>query len=161
MKKACLLLVLVTLLAGLALALELGGKTGVGLRATSFSVRRFVNNNFGIDISASYSGSTLTGQADSSAGSLALGGFWAREIYPNTLLEIGATVQDTQGSNAGDFTNRLGINPFIGGEVFVNDHLALDGKLFIGSYLSQMAASGIRRTYLEILTGNLGAHIYL
>lgn len=160
MKKACLLLLLVTLLAGMSLALELGGKIGVGLRATSFSIRRFLNNNIGFDLSAFYSSSTQTGQADSNISNLSLGGFYVREVYPNTLLEIGATLQNNQGSSAGVFFNRVGFNPFIGGEVFINDHVALDGKIFTGAYFSQMSAAGTRMTFFDFLTGNLGAHLY-
>jgi hypothetical protein len=160
MKKACLLLALVTLLSGMSLALELGNKIGVGLRATNFSVRYFVNNNLGLDLGGSYSNSSQTGQADSNMTTVSLGGFYVREVYPNTLLEIGATLQDDQGNSTGVFFGRLGFNPFIGGEVFINDHVSLDGKAFLGAYSSQMSASGTRATYLNILTGNLGAHIY-
>ncbi|MFA4844299.1 MAG: hypothetical protein WC632_05035 [Candidatus Margulisiibacteriota bacterium] len=159
MKKACLLLLLVTLLAGTSLALELGGKTGVGLRATSLSVRGFVNNNFGLDLSVFYSNSTQSGQADSNIDNLALGLFYVREVYPNTLLEIGTTVQDNQGSSAGVSFDRVAFNPFVGGEVFINDHVALDGKVFFATYLSQMSA-GSRTTWLYFLNSNLGVHIY-
>lgn len=160
MRKAYLVLVLVTLAAGMSLALELGGKTGIGLRADGFSVRRFLNNSFGLDASLSYSGGTKTGQADSSGYNYALGGFYVKEIYPSTLLEIGASVQAWQGLDAGVYYNGLSFNPFIGGECFINDHVAVDGKVFLGVYGSEMMGA-VRTTSLDVLSGNLGAHIYL
>jgi hypothetical protein len=160
MRKVGLLIVLVTLLAGMSMALDLSGKTGVGLRADTLSVRRFVNNNFAVDVSAFYSTGTKTGQADSYQYDYALGGFYAKEIFTNTLLEIGATLQGWQGKDAGQYFNGLGINPFIGGECFINNHVSLDGKVFIGAY-SHETMNGGRTTSLDVLTGNLGAHIYL
>ncbi|MFA6431235.1 MAG: hypothetical protein WCV91_02490 [Candidatus Margulisiibacteriota bacterium] len=159
MKKLLLSLVLVSLVAGMSLSLELTGKTGFGLRADTFSIRRFVNNNFGVDLNAFYNGSTQSGQADSNLYSYALGGFYAREIYSNTLLEIGATLQGWQGSDAGANFNGLMLNPFVGAECFINDHFAIDGKIFLGAYGSAMQGA-IRSTSISLLDGNLGAHIY-
>jgi hypothetical protein len=160
MKKACLLLVLVTLLAGMSLALELGGKTGLGLQESGFSVRHFVNNNLGFDVAASYYGRTRTGQSDSNEYDYSLGCFMAREIFSNTLLEYGAMVQGWQGSDAGTFYSGLELDPFIGAECFINDHAALDGKVYFGAYSSDMEG-GARATSLHLLTGSLNAHIYL
>jgi hypothetical protein len=159
MKKVILLLVLVPLLAEMSLALDLGGKTGFGLRADTFSIRRFVNNNFGLDLSLSYAKSTESGLSDSNSYNYSLGGFYAREIFTNTLFEAGATLQGWQGSDAGDNYNGVGINPFIGGEVFINDHVSLDGKVFLGDYYCVMMGS-TRVTRISALDGNLGAHIY-
>jgi len=161
MKKALVLLVMVLLLAGVSLAMELGGKTGFGLRADSFSVRRFINNSFACEVGGYYANSSKTGQADSNQISAFLSGFYVREIYPNTLLEAGASLQNDQGNDAGVFFNSLSLNPFVGAEVFINDHVALDGKLFIGAYSSAMSPNSVRSTSFDLLTGNLGAHIYL
>jgi len=154
-------LVLVALLAGVSLAMELGGKTGFGLRADSFSVRRFFNNSCAVDLGGFYANSAKTGQGDSNQISVFLSGFYVREIYPGTLLEAGAAIQNDQGSEAGVFFNSLSLNPFVGGEVFINDHVSLDGKVFFGAYSSAMSPGSIRTTSFDILTGNLGAHIYL
>jgi hypothetical protein len=102
----------------------------------------------------------VTGQPDYSEYDYSLGCFLVREIYPNTLLEYGALLQGWQGNDSGSFYSGVGINPFIGGEVFINDHAALDGKIFLGAYSSEMWG-GTRTTHLDVLTGNLGAHIYL
>jgi hypothetical protein len=161
MKKTLVLLVMVALLAGVSMAMELGGKTGFGLRAGSFSVRRFINNSCAVELGGYYANASKTGQADSNQISAFLSGFYAKEIYPNTLLEIGAAIQNDQGNEAGVFFNSLSLNPFIGGEVFINDHVALDGKLFIGAYSSAMSPGNVRTTSFDALTGNLGAHIYL
>jgi len=130
------------------------------LRADSFSVRHFICNNFGLDASISYTSSTKTGQADSNDSNYALGGFYVREIYPNTLFEAGATFQYWLGSDAGISYNGVSINPFIGAECFINDHVALDGKFFIGDFGNDMTGA-TRTTDLNFLGGNLGAHIYL
>ncbi|MFA5848215.1 MAG: hypothetical protein WC855_15100, partial [Thermodesulfovibrionales bacterium] len=79
---------------------------------------------------------------------------------PNTLLEIGVNVLGWQGYDAGTFYSGLELDPFIGAECFINDHVGLDGKVFFGAYSSQMEA-GSRSTALNVLTGELGAHIYL
>jgi hypothetical protein len=161
MKKVLVLLVMALLLAGVSPAMELGGKTGFGLRADSFSIRRFINNNWAVDLSGFYANSSKTGQADSNQITGALGAFYVKEIYPNTLLEVGATIQNDQGNAAGVFFNSLSLNPFIGGEAFINDHVSLDGKVLIGAYSSEMSPSNVRTTSFDVLTGNLGAHIYL
>lgn len=159
-RKMLAVLFLVPLLAGMVAAQDLAGKTGFGLRASSFSIRRFVTNNFGIDLGIDYLSRTLTTDpADSNRSNYSVGGFWVKEIFPNTLLEVGATLQGWQGSDAGTFFSALAINPFIGAECFINDHVSIDGKIFLGAYGSQIVGA-TRSTSLSILSGNLGAHIY-
>jgi len=160
MRKVLTAMVLVSVLAGMSMALDLTGKTGIGLRASNFSIRHFVNNSFGLDIGVGYSSSTDTSApADSNASTYSLGGFYAKEIYQNTLFEVGATLQGWQGLYQGTYYNGLSINPFVGGECFINDHVSFDGKVFLGTYGSQMMGP-VRTTSLDILSGNLGAHIY-
>lgn len=159
MKKVLMVLLLIPLLAGMAPAKNLAGKTGVGLRADGFSIRRFMNNNFALDVSAGYSSSTQSGQANSLNYDYALGGFFVREIYPNTLFEVGATLQGWHGFDAGAYYTGFSINPFIGAECFINDHFAIDGKVFLGDYGSEMMGT-TRSTDISFLDGNLGAHLY-
>lgn len=160
MKRALMILFLVPLLAGMVPAQDLTGKTGVGLRADGFSIRRFVSNSFAFDASIDYINSTRSGQADSNTYDYALGGFYVREIFPNTLFEAGVTLQGWQGLDAGAYYNGVSINPFVGAECFINDHFALDGKIFLGDYGSEMEGA-TRSTDITFLDGNLGAHIYL
>jgi len=159
MKRMLMSLMIVLLMTGMSMAMDLTGKNGIGVRANNLSFRHFVNNNFGFDIGADYSNATLTGLADSNNYNYALGGFWAKEIYKDVLLEIGATVQGWHGFDSGVYYNGVSINPFVGAECFINEHFAVDGKVFIPVYGSQM--SGITRsTNTSLFSGNLGAHIY-
>ena len=159
MKKVLMFVMLFSLLAGTSMAMDLAGKTGIGLRADSFSIRHFVNNNFAWDLGLGYDTSTKTGVSDSSEYVYSIGGYWVKEVYNNVLLESGVTLQGWSGIDAGAGFNGVGINPFIGGECFVNDHFAVDGKIFIAAYGSQMEGA-VRQTSTSILDGNLGAHIY-
>jgi hypothetical protein len=154
-------LIMVSLLAGMSIAMDIKGKTGVGLRADGFSVRHFVNNSFGFDIGANYYNSTESGLTDSNNYNYSIGGFWAKEVFKDILLEAGATLQGWNGYNAiKDLNyNGFGINPFIGAECFINEHFSLDGKVFIAAYGSQMEGTD-RTTDTNVLNGNLGAHIY-
>lgn len=145
---------------GQALAFDLAGKCGFGLRSSAFSYRKFINNNWGIDLSAAYNSGTQSGQADSNQIDYAAGAFWVKEIFPNVLFEAGATLQQWQGTAAGTYYNGLSINPFIGGECFINDHFAVDFKIFVFDYYSQMTGP-VRSTGTSLFDGNLGAHIYL
>lgn len=159
-KKAFAILFLVPLLSGMVMAMDLGGKIGVGLRADGFSIRKFVNNNFGLDFCANYSGSTQTGATDTKSYDYSVGGFWVKEVFTNTFFEVGATLQGWQGNDiAGSYYNGLSINPFVGAECFINDHVAIDGKIFLGLYSSEMNGA-TRATGIDFLSGNLGAHIY-
>jgi len=160
MKKLLTTLVLVPFLAGMVMAMDLGGKLGIGLRADGFSIRKFVNNNIGLDLSANYDNSTQTGKSDTKNYDYSVGGFWVKEIYEKTFFEAGATLQGWQGNdNTGSFYNGLSINPFVGAECFINEHVSIDGKFFIGLYNSEMNGA-TRTTSLDFLSGNLGAHIY-
>ena len=160
-RKALTVLFLIPLLAGMVMAMDLGGKLGIGLRADTFSIRKFVNNNLGLDVFAGYGTSTKTGQTDASTLGYGVGGFYAKEIYQNVLLEAGASLHGWQGINGltGNYFDGFAIIPFIGAECFINDNVSFDGKVELGAYGSGMSA-GTRSTSLNVLAGNLGAHIY-
>ncbi len=159
MKKFVLAFIFISLLAGMSLAMDLTGKTGIGLRADSLSVRRFITNNFAIDISGDYNSSTLTGTSDSHSINGSIGGLYVKEVLTNVLFETGVTFQGWTGTDAGADAYGFSVNPFVGGECFVNDHFGIDGKVFVGVYSNQMDA-GTRMTTLDFFRGNLGAHIY-
>jgi len=159
MKKLTALVALLIGLAGMAAALEMTDRVGVGLRADFLTVRRFVSNNFAFDVTGGYSKFTTAGLADSDQSSYGFGCFYANEVYPNTLLEIGAGLQGWSGSDKGTPYTGLSINPFVGAEHFVSDHFAVDFKVFFAAYSSQIEA-GTRSTNFTFLNGNLGAHVY-
>ncbi len=160
-RKALAVLFLVPLLAGMVVAQDLAGMWGIGLRSDTFSIRKFVNNNLGVDLSFGYSSSTQTGQVDANVSGYALSGFYVKEVYPNVLLEAGAGLHGWQGINGttGNYFSGGAIVPFVGAESFINSHISLDGKIYLGAYGSGMMA-GTRSTSFDILTGSLGAHIY-
>lgn len=160
MKKVLTFVLLFTLLSSMSLAMELKGKTGVGLRGSSFSVRKFISNNFAVDASVDYSSSTQTGVADSNYYGYSVGGLFAKEVFQDVLLEAGATLQGWSGFSAGTSYTGFSINPFVGAECFINEHFSVDGKVFIGYYGSEMTGTS-RWTGTSLLNGNLGAHIYL
>ena len=161
MKKVLTALIVVLLLAGVSMAMDLKGKNGIGLRADNLSFRHFVNNSFGFDIGGNYFRSTQAGLTDSNNYNYSIGGFWVKEVYKDVLLEAGAALQGWHGYNAITDLNYNGvaINPFIGAECFINEHFAIDGKVFIAAYGSQMEGAD-RTTNTDLLGGNLGAHIY-
>ncbi|MCX5750450.1 MAG: hypothetical protein NT099_02070 [Candidatus Saganbacteria bacterium] len=160
-KKALAVLFLVTLLAGMVEAQDLAGKVGIGLRADTFSIRKFVSNNLGLDVFAGYVGSTRTGQTDANMLGYGLGGFYANEIYKDVLLEAGAVLHGWQGidGTTGNSYTGAAIIPFIGAECFINSHFSLDGQVELGAYGCTMMGN-TRSTSLNVLTGSLGAHIY-
>lgn len=160
MKKVLTFLILFSLLSGMSMAMDLTGKTGIGLRADSLSIRRFISNNFALDLSLDYFAGTRTGQADNNNYDYALGGYWVKEVFKDVLFEAGATVEGWHGFDAGAYFNGVGFNPFVGAECFINEHFAVDGKIFITAYNSEMKGTA-RKTDTTSLSGNLGAHIYL
>ena len=159
MKKMAALVVLLMVLAGMAAALELTDRVGVGLRADYLTIRRFVSNNFAFEVTGGYSKFTTSGVADSDQTSYGFGCLYANEIFPNTLLEFGAGLQGWSGNDKGTPFTGLSISPFAGAEHFVSDHFAVDFKVFFAGYSSQIE-SGTRSTGFTFLNGNLGAHVY-
>jgi hypothetical protein len=159
MKKMTALAVLLMVLAGMAAALELTDRVGIGLRADYLTVRRFVSNNFAFDVTGGYSKLTTSGLADSDQTSYGFGCLYANEVYPNTLLEFGAGLQGWSGNDKGTPYTGLSLNPFVGAEHFVSDHFAVDFKVFFAGYSSQIE-NGTRSTSFTFLNGNLGAHVY-
>ena len=160
MKKAAALAVLLMVLAGMAAALELTDRVGVGLRADYLTVRRFVSNNFAFEVTGGYSKFTNTAApADSDQTSYGFGCLYANEVFTNTLLEFGAGLQGWLGNDKGTPYTGLSISPFAGAEHFVSDHFAVDFKVFFAGYSSQIE-NGTRSTSFTFLNGNLGAHVY-
>jgi len=159
MKKVLLSLLIVSLLAGMSLAMDLTGKTGIGLRGDSLSVRKFFNNSFAVDLSVDFSSSTQIGTSESNGFNGSIGGFYVKEVFTNTLFESGVTLQGWQGKAAGADLTGFSVNPFVGAECFINDHFAVDGKVFIGVYSNEFI-DGVQDTTFDFFRGNLGAHIY-
>jgi len=160
MKKGIIVLFLIAFLAPSLLAMDVGGKLGLGLRASAFNVRKFINNNWAVDLSLDYWRGSQTGETNSNQINGSVGLFYVREIFASTLFEAGSTLQNWQGTDNGSYYSAVSFNPFIGIECFVSDHVAIDGKLFLGAYNSQMEGA-VRKTNFYLLSGNLGAHIYL
>jgi hypothetical protein len=159
MKKIAALAVFLMVMAGMSAALEMTDRVGIGLRADYLTVRRFVSNNFAFEITGGYSKFTTSGLADSDQTSYGFGCLLANEIYPNTLLEVGAALQGWSGNDKGTPYTGLAINPFVGAEYFASEHFAVDFKIFFAAYSSQIEA-GTRSTSFTFLNGNLGAHVY-
>ncbi len=159
MKRIVLALVLVGLVGSMALAMDLNGKWGLGVRSTVFGLRRFVSDNFAADIYLSQGNATQTGGADSNYLDVSLAGLYVAEIAPRTLLEIGATLDMYQGTGASGYFRGYGLYPSVGAEYFLSDNFGLDFKVFFLSYSSETQGA-VRYTSVENFSGNLGAHVY-
>jgi hypothetical protein len=159
MKRFVLALVLVGLVGSMVLAMDLNGKWGVGVRSSVFGFRRFMSDNFAMDVYLSQWNATQSNSVDSNYLDVSLAGLYLAEIAPRTLLEIGATLDSYQGTNSSGYFQGYGVYPSIGAEYFLSDSFGLDFKVFFLSYSSDMQGA-VRYTSLDNLSGNLGAHVY-
>jgi len=160
MRKLALALVAVAALSGSAFAVDMAGKTGLGIRSDSFDVRHFVSNSFAMDIGGSYTYAESDSTGISDAYDLMLGGFWNHEIYPDIMLQAGALLLYSPGRNGGVTDKFYGINPLVGGEIIIKDHFGFDFKVIPFAFQRYDDGSGSSTKTVMALTGSVGAHIY-
>lgn len=161
MKKIVMSLLLVSLLAGLSFATELGGKCGFGDRNGSLSMRHFFNNSYAGDVYVDYSNVATAGQSTAYQTGLAVAGFMVREIADKTLLECGATVGGYSGADGtGAAVSGIYVNPFVGGEYLAGDHFGVDFKVILGGVANDLTGATRTIAFTGLAT-SLGMHLYL
>jgi len=160
MRKLAVVLFTLAAMSGSAFALDMKGKTGVGLRNDSFEVRHFLSNSWAVNAGGNYSYSKPDNAGVSDSYDLMLGGFWAKEIYTDILLEAGAVFTFAPGRNAGATDKFYGLNPFIGAEIMIKDHFGFDFKVIPVSFQRYDDGSGVTTKSFGSMAGSLGAHIY-
>jgi|GEM_PF-3568073 len=160
MRKLAIVLVAVAALSGSAFAVDMAGKTGVGIRSDSLDVRHFVTNSLALDVGAKYTYSEPSNAGVSDSYDLMLGGFWNHEIYADVMLQTGALFLFSPGRNSGVTDKFYGINPFIGAEVMIKDHFGFDFKVIPFAFQRYDDGSGVTTKTILSLAGSVGAHVY-
>ena len=160
MRKLAFVLVAIATLSSSAFAVDMAGKTGLGLRNDSFEARHFLSNSWAVNAGGNYTCSNPSNDSISDSYEIMFGGFWNKEIYTDILLQAGAVFTFTPGRNAGRTDKSYGLNPFIGSEIIIKEHFGFDFKVIPFGFQRYDNGSGVSTKFISSLVGSVGAHIY-